>query len=145
MQEERKEKKRQTYPDRATLTPESLTRLDGWLKEMRDHYKGIRISRTQLVNWLITHRPPELSRDEKADLQRAFHDDELLAAWVLRDLRGRRARGETVTYFDVLSEATKGLAPNPSAPRPKSLPKKNSKEEIPTESLNFVDPPKDGI
>ena len=53
MDEEKQVKVRQTYSDRITLKPESLCRIDGWLEQLENQFKGIKISRTQLINWLV--------------------------------------------------------------------------------------------
>lgn len=143
MDEERKEKKkRQSHLDRATLKPDSLTKIDGWLGDIRQQCRGIRISRTQLVNWLVIRHPSDLTRDEQLELRQMFFDDELLGAWVLRDLRDRRAKGENVTYFDVLAEATKDCPPkNPPTRRKRGL-KKEALAETALLPAPVVQPPK---
>lgn len=124
MDEEKQVKRRQTYSDRITLKPESLCRIDGWLEQLENQFKGIKISRTQLINWLVMERKVEFSRDEQANLQRAFFDDEMLGLWVIRELKERRGRGEQTSYLAVLAEATKGHLPKTRSPRPKRINRK---------------------
>lgn len=117
--EKKQTRKYERHFDRVTVKPDALARVDEWLAIMRERCKGIRVTRADLVNWLILRHQPELSAEDQAELQRAFFDDELLGAWVLQSLKERRSKGESVTYFDVLAEATKGRMQKNAKPRQK--------------------------
>ena len=61
MENDQKPKVRTRHPDRVTLSPEALNRIATWMQKIREHLKGNRVSRNDLVNFLILSHSSDLS------------------------------------------------------------------------------------
>ena len=118
-------KKRAVAVDRITLRPDSLNRLDGWLASLQVKFRGIRVSRSDLVNWLIGARAPELSGAELRALQREYFDEVQFTAWALRELKDARARGEKLSLKDIMARDRASQKPAHDRP-PKTKEKSES-------------------
>ena len=49
MEQEKKTRARSTYVDRVTLKPDVLDLVNAWLEQLKVHFKGINLSRSDLV------------------------------------------------------------------------------------------------
>lgn len=105
MDEEKKKRTRTQYADRVTLKPEVLALVNGWLEQLDSEFKGIRMSRAELVNWILVNHPPALSGTELQSLKEAFFDDVRYATWILEALKEARAKGEPAS-IEMLMNAT---------------------------------------
>ncbi len=88
--------------DRISLKAEALARVERWITQAEQRYKAIRISRTELVNFLILHRAAELSEEEARLLGEAHYDEVKFATWALKALKDAHARGEKVSLDDLI-------------------------------------------
>ena len=118
-------KKRQAYPDRITLKGEALQRVDNWLTQIRNQSKGVKISRNDLVQWLIERRAPTLDTDEQKALSELFFDEVAFAAWMLKEVRERKKRQESTALSEILAMGKPGAC-NPLPNRKEGGERKNS-------------------
>lgn len=95
-------------PERVALSPKSVERLQGWLTQIGETLRGVRISKTELVNWVIEGQAANLSGPEMTRIEAEFFDELRFAEWAVRELKRARARGEKVT----LQALMQGNRPN---------------------------------
>ena len=127
------------YPDRIRITPEALQRLNQWITEISTRLRGVKLTRADLVNFMILCRDEALSQKELDGLERQFFDEIKFAQWAIEELKTARSRGETTTLSEIIS--TKGLeSPTNTRKTPrKSKPPKASKSELTcTQTLSTV-------
>lgn len=100
-----KPKNRLSHPDRVSLSQESLSRIGDWLKEIEPRLKGSRITKSDLVNFVISTHSAHLSEREFEQLQSQHFDEVRFAAWALGQLKINRAKGKVISLADIISEA----------------------------------------
>jgi hypothetical protein len=83
--------------DRIAMSSLSAERLKTWIEQVQGQVAGIRVTKTDLVNWLIENHDAELSGQEVRALEISFFDEIKFAEWALRELKARRAQGESVS------------------------------------------------
>jgi hypothetical protein len=98
-------KPRVKHPDRVSLTPEALTRLSSWIREAESRLKGSRLTKSDLVNFLVMSHSASLSEKELEQLERDHFDDVRFAAWALRQIKEARAQGKDLSLADVVNAA----------------------------------------
>ncbi len=119
-------KARVRHPDRVSLSPESLNRLSILILEAEGHLKGSRLTKSDLVNFLIKSHSASLSERELEELERDHFDEVRFAAWALRQIKEARAQGKDLSLADVVNAApgARSKPDNESSPKQvKSLPK----------------------
>ncbi len=97
--------KRQVHPDRITLNPEALNRVNEWLKSINTSTPGVSLGRADLVNFVISSHAPQLSKQELKELESLHRDDVKLMAWALRTLKEARANGKSLSIEEILQSA----------------------------------------
>ena len=108
------------HPDRVTLTPELLSKLDGWMKQVTDKHRGVRLTRNNMVDWLIGSYPAELPSADVKTIAERFYDEERFLKDAIRELRSKKSRGENVSLADILANVG---SQKPSSPRKPRKPK----------------------
>lgn len=132
MEIENRPKKRQVHYDRVTLNKSSIERLNSWTEQAKNQVEGIKLTRTDLVNWLIDSHKEVLSSAELGVLEQNYFDQAALGVWAIKKLKEALARGEQVRLIDILN----GRRSNKTASKtPSDLPKqkKVSKPTAPSE------------
>lgn len=107
---ESKTNKRKTHFDRITLKDDALAKVDGWLSQIRNSSHGIKISRADIVNWLIAGHPADLTGQEQKDISDTFYDDVAFVAWAYRQIKEARKRNEKLSLAEVIARAKGGAA-----------------------------------
>jgi hypothetical protein len=107
-------KKKNANTERISLTPEAAARIDTWIGELQSSFRGIKLRRKSLVEWLIQSHSPELSNAEKKIIKNLFFDEVSHAQWLVRELRAAKGRGELTKISDLLGSPRK-LQPNATA------------------------------
>ncbi len=103
MENETNPKIRVRHPDRVSLCRESLTQIGEWIKETEPRLKGSRITKTDLVNFLILAHSTNLSEQELEQLQDQHFDEVRFATWALGQLKEARAHSKTVSLPEIIS------------------------------------------
>ena len=102
--EPRRKGRQPQYPDRIRITADAVKRLAAWNEQMGDRLRGVRLTRSDLVNFLILNHPDALSGGEMKDLQARYFDEVKLIQWALVELVAAKARGEDVTFDDIMAQ-----------------------------------------
>ncbi len=119
-------KKKQKHPDRISLPPSALAKLGRWLDLLQNKSAGIRVTRSDLVTWLIETHAETLSSTEVADLEQQFFDNIKYAKWAVKAIMEAKSRGEVLTLKLVTKES------NPSSPRKREGKKSKSNTAVTT-------------
>lgn len=106
-------KERPRHPDRLTVSPETLERLNGWVADLEERLKGISITRNQLVQWLIMSHEAALSAPELRQIEDEFFDELKFAEWAIKELKTAQARGERVSLADIVARSRAAKAEKP--------------------------------
>lgn len=105
MDDQQSPKKRAIRQDRVTLKSEALGKLNQWSKQLGDRIKGTKISRSDIVDWLIESHADSLSDDEISDLEKSHFDEVKFAEWAVTQLKKARANGSITTLADLLKQS----------------------------------------
>lgn len=92
------EKSKSHHPERVILTVDSLGRVNRWIETLTPRLKGSKVSRTDLVNWLISKQPGELPSSMVSELECCFFDPVKALGWASEEIQRRQKAGE---MFDV--------------------------------------------
>ncbi len=119
---------RNQHPDRIKISPEALSRLSLWNEEITGRLRGVKLTRSDLVNFLILNHEQALSSSELKELENRYFDEVKFAQWALEELKAARARGESLSLADILVQ-------NRTSPATKYEPKvrKGKKKDPPVE------------
>jgi len=136
-------KQRITFPDRISLDPESLGRVKNWIEVIGVTFPGIKVVRSDIVNWLIKSHKEELSPSELKQIEAQFYDELARAKWAVDELKARLARGENATIQSVLSESQRSHEKPGQSKTPRKTQKtkeKNSTQPLSVENFQgFAD------
>jgi hypothetical protein len=103
--------KKQPRRERVTLDPVAITRLDECVNQVQLQLKGVRLTRSDLVNFLVLQHPEGLSSAEIQILKTTHFDEAEFAEWALKEFRRAKERGENPSLADILKPVL------PSAPK----------------------------
>ena len=87
--------------DRISLKPDALERLEKWASTISDRTKA-RVKKSDLAQWVIMSHPPTLSEAEIVAIEKLFFDEIKYAEWILKQVREKKARGETVNLSELI-------------------------------------------
>lgn len=114
-------KKRITRPDAVTLKVESLTKISGWLAQIEEKIPGVRVTRSELVNWMIDKQKDELKPRQVAQIKDQFFDDVAFAQWALKQVKEGKLAGQNIKLKDlVLKKRTQRIQKRERTAREKS-------------------------
>lgn len=109
-------KKRIRHPDRVTLHPDALVRLSEWSADLEKHLKGSRITKSDLVNFLILSHSVHLAEREIEQLKSRHFDEVRFAEWAIKELKRAKAEGRSVSLAEVLRQAPETTTDSPKNP-----------------------------
>ena len=89
-------KRRMKHPERVTMTPECVERIDHWNEQLSPQLCGKRLSRSDFINWLIRSHAPDLGSSELSALHSLFFDPVKALEWAARQAKEAKARGEAI-------------------------------------------------
>ena len=110
MESEKGLKNRVRHTDRVKLSPESLVRLSQWVQVFEGGLKGNRVTKADLVNFLIRTHIPELSERELDQIEREHFDEIKFASWALKELKAARQSGRRISLADIVGKMQRGVA-----------------------------------
>ena len=118
-----KPKRRYPNPERANLSKESLLKVNGWVDQLKPKLRGSKISRSDLINWLVAQKSEVLTEREVAELVTTYFDPVKALEWAVAEVKSAKSRGEEIDLGAFVSEkfVTK---------KPKTRRKKAAKEAI---------------
>ncbi|MEI8025260.1 MAG: hypothetical protein WCI18_02825 [Pseudomonadota bacterium] len=113
MEKHPQEKSKIRHPDRVTLPPELISKLDAWMKHITDRHRGVRLTRNNMIEWLISSYPNELPSADIKTIAEQFYDEERFLKDAIHELRLKKARGENVSLAEILAKGGPQKTPNP--------------------------------
>ncbi len=102
------------HPDRIWINADALNRLTQWTTEVGGRLPGIKLTRSDLANFLVLSHAEALTAGELKELEARYFDPIKVGEWALEELKAAVARGEAVTIEDILATRRPAAA---SAPR----------------------------
>jgi hypothetical protein len=102
MEDATKQIKKQSRRDRVTLDPVAVSRLNAWITQIQLQLKGVQISRSDLVNFLIFQRGETLNPSEIQLLRKSHFDEAQFAEWALKEFKKAKDRGENPSLAEIL-------------------------------------------
>ena len=106
MNEVTKPKRKPVNVDRIAIGAEPSARLDQWFSQLDGKYKGIKMKRNELVEWLILNRAASLNDDEIRRIGDKFYDQMDLAQWIVRQLKDAKATGKSLSIDDIMQRTS---------------------------------------
>lgn len=97
-------KVRSHHPERVTLSKEALIRVEGWQEQVAPLLKGSKISRSELVNWILLERSEELATPEMKILAARFFDPIKALEWASIQVRDALKRGAALDVNEVIQD-----------------------------------------
>ncbi len=91
------------HPDRIKISAEALSKLSKWNETISTLLRGVKLTRSDLVNFLIMNHDEQLSARELRSLEELFFDEVKFAQWAVEELKAAKLRGESVTLADVIN------------------------------------------
>ena len=89
--------------ERVTISQEAGGRLDSWISELHTSINGIKLSKSDLVDWLIKSHSETLMPREVSSIKDRFFDDVAFAEWALHTLKEAKSRGDKLSLSDLFS------------------------------------------
>ncbi len=83
--------------ERVALKPDIYSRTEQWLSQIDKHTKGVRITRNDLVNFILLQHAPTLSEDELSTIGLTHYNELRFYSWAIKTVREAQARGEGLT------------------------------------------------
>jgi hypothetical protein len=117
MEDAAKQSKKQPRRDRVTLDPVAVNRLDNWISQVQLQIKGVQVTRSDLVNFLISHHSEALTSIEIQLLKQAHFDEAEFAEWALKEFRKAKERGENPSLADILKPVLPSSSPRRARPK----------------------------
>ncbi len=96
-------KKRKSV-ERVAITKEVSKRLDGWVLQLEEQAKGISATRADVMNFLLSSYPEELSAEDVRELNKRHFDEVKFTLWLARTLKQAKQNGENVRLEDLYKE-----------------------------------------
>lgn len=123
--------KRPKNADTIVITKEALAKIQSWIAQIEIQAPSIRLTRSQLVSWLLCHYSEQLSTDEIKKIENDFFDEVRFAQWAIKELKAAKGRGEAVTLSEIMSR-NRDVNPVVSGRRgrPKKQPIKEKENDV---------------
>ena len=100
----RQKNKQGSHPDRIRINGEAVKRLNSWGEQMQNRLRGVKLSRSDLVDFLILSHPDALSATEMRDLHTQHFDEIKLVQWALTEMVAAKSRGEDISFEDIMTQ-----------------------------------------
>ncbi len=90
-------------PDRVTLSPAISQKLNAWIDQLNDKFKGlIEINKSDLANYFLEKQPDILNRDQIEKIRAAHYDEVRFMSWALQKMKESKKNGETLSLKDLM-------------------------------------------
>jgi hypothetical protein len=96
--------------DRIVLRKAENDLLQGWVNALNVHFDGmIRVTKSDIANFLIRRHEPALSDDEVQAIQAEFYDETRWLNWAIAKLRQAKKDGVPLTLDDLMARRDAAL------------------------------------
>jgi hypothetical protein len=96
--------KRIRHKDRVVLSTESQKKIEAILENLKADLKGSKISRSELVNWIIEKQPAELPSLDRSNVLEKFYCPVKALEWASDKARNMKLGGQQVDLEILVSE-----------------------------------------
>ncbi len=110
------EKKQKSKMEHVALNELSVQKITRWFEQINAK-KKVKLSKKDLLNWLIEKLPEGLSTSDLNSITEKFYDEETYLRQLLRDVKRAKASGELESTVEVFVR-----------------PKREKREPVPTET-----------
>lgn len=133
----KKENSATSVTERLSLRKEEQEKLEAWVQELNTKFDGmIRITKSDLANFLIRHHSETLSNEEMALIEVEHFDELRWMNWALGKIREAKKQGLALTLQELMEKRN---IPSPTKkPRKKSAPK-SANDDTPSTSSQPAD------
>ncbi|MFP5458382.1 MAG: hypothetical protein ACLGG7_06590 [Bacteriovoracia bacterium] len=108
--------------ERLTLQKPEQAKLERWLDGLNSKFDGmIRLTKSDLANFLIRHHPAHLDAEEVALIEAEHFDEVRWINWALAKIREAKKQGQSLTLDELMAQR-KVQAPPTKKIRRKSAP-----------------------
>jgi hypothetical protein len=106
--------------DRISLQGEARDRVQKWVEELNTQIKGLRLTKTDLVTYLILDHAETLSADDVLKIRKGYFDEVRFATWLLKEVKEAQKRGETPSIEGLIGREKPKRAPSKKPKVPQS-------------------------
>ena len=93
--------------DNVALLEPSVKKISIWLDQIKAKKKGLKISKKEIVNWLIEKMPDTLSNSDLNAIIDKFYDEEIFLRQLLRDVQKAKLDGQTEPSIEFVVKTKK--------------------------------------
>ena len=104
--------------EHVALTDQTSEKINRWIEQIYIKRKGIRLSRKDMVNWLISRAPATLSGAELSAIADEFYDEAKVLRQLLRDVSTARAQGQKDAGFELIVKPKRTIEHDPASEEP---------------------------
>jgi hypothetical protein len=99
------EKTKAEATERLTLQKPEQEKLERWVQELNTRFDGmIRVTKSDLANFLIRLHPDSLSDSETAQIEHEHFDEVRWINWALNKIRAAKKEGYNITLNDLMKK-----------------------------------------
>lgn len=99
------EKTKVEATERLTLQKPEQEKLERWVQELNTKFDGmIRVTKSDLANFLIRLHPDSLSDSETAQIEHEHFDEVRWINWALNKIRAAKKEGHNITLNDLMTK-----------------------------------------
>lgn len=108
MEQVKEPRKRRRHPDRITLNPVQLDKLSRLVQDASKKLgEVVKLTRKDILGCLIDNHPETLSAGELSHLRRRHLTETKYAEWLLKTVREKEAKGESVSLVHLIRSSAK--------------------------------------
>ena len=96
-----------SHRDNVALYEQSVQKINTWIEQVKTKKKGVKISKKDLVNWLIEKTPDVLSNADMNAVIDKFYDEEIFLRQLLREVKKAKLDGNTEPALEFVVKAKK--------------------------------------
>lgn len=93
--------------DNVALLEPSVQKISLWLDQIKAKKKGVKISKKEIVNWLIEKMPDSLSNSDLNAIIDKFYDEEIFLRQLLREVQKAKLDGQTEPSIEFVVKTKK--------------------------------------
>ena len=97
-------RKRYSTPERVSLVKATASILDGWLNQLSPRLQGVKVTRSDLVNWLLKRHPSLLTEKELASLEQELFDPVKALEAAVAEAKKKVTLGEDIDLAALLND-----------------------------------------
>ena len=87
--------------ERIALGKETIGRIDQWIIQIEEAAKAVRVTRSDVSNYILMKHSSELSTEDIEALKNLNFDEVKFSFWLARTLKMAKAKGENVTLDEL--------------------------------------------